>query len=109
MRNNYTYSVNGNTVYCITHYAGRPVRGTSKCDPSDEFNLEDGKKLSKARCNVKVAKKKLKMKQEKAKRALSELQIAIKNAEHAQKYQQEAMLFLQDAENTLAEIEAKLS
>ena len=109
MKNKYTYSVNGNTVYCIKHYAGRPVRGIAKCDPFDSFNLDDGKDLSRARCDVRIAEKRLKMKNKKVERAIEELQIAIKNAENAGRYQEEAVFALEEARKALAEIEAKLS
>ena len=44
-------------VIAVSTYAGRTVRGVAKCDPRDNFSLENGKKLAAARCNLKVAEK----------------------------------------------------
>lgn len=49
----------GTTVVAVSSYAGKPVKGYAKCDPRDEFDAEEGKKLAAARCNVKVANKRL--------------------------------------------------
>ena len=47
----------GNMVIAITTYAGKTVKAYAKCHSSDAFDQEFGEKLAKARCNVKVAKK----------------------------------------------------
>ena len=46
-------------VIAVCRYAGRNVRGTAKCSPDDEFDLELGKTLAKARCEEKKAKIKI--------------------------------------------------
>lgn len=46
-------------VYAVSSYCGRKVCGTATCAPDDEFDLEKGKKLAAARCNLKVAEKRL--------------------------------------------------
>ena len=55
----YTYFVadKQKKVVAVSTYAGKIVRGVAKCDPRDEFSVEDGKRLAAARCAVKVAKK----------------------------------------------------
>lgn len=53
--NRYQYYFTKNKVICISHYAGRTVRGVAKCAPNDEFNEEFGKTLARLRCDVKVA------------------------------------------------------
>ena len=51
-------SKNGsNTVVAVTTYAGKAVKGYAKCSPEDTFDLETGKKLAKARCQLRVAEK----------------------------------------------------
>lgn len=55
----YNYYVNGNTVICVSRYAGKNVRATAKCNPEDEFNLSFGKHLARARVDEKVAQKRL--------------------------------------------------
>lgn len=47
----------GPVVYMISHYAGEVVKGSAKCSPEDEFDLEYGKRLAAARCNEKVVEK----------------------------------------------------
>ena len=47
-------------VVAVSTYAGRKVRGVAKCDPRDEFSVENGKKLAAARCNLKIAEKRAK-------------------------------------------------
>ena len=49
----------GMTVSAVSSFAGRPVKGLAKCDPRDDFNIEKGKELAAARCNKKVAEKRL--------------------------------------------------
>jgi hypothetical protein len=53
----YTYYIHGNEVIAVSTYAGKIVRGIAKCNPVDEFDVERGKVLAAARCNLKVAKK----------------------------------------------------
>lgn len=44
-------------IVATSTYAGKTVRGVSKCDPKDTFSMEAGKELAAARCNEKVARK----------------------------------------------------
>lgn len=55
----YKFYVNGNMIVCVSHYAGKSVRGIAKCSPEDNFDLEFGKRLAKARCDLKVADKRM--------------------------------------------------
>ena len=56
---NYKYIVTKNMVIAISTYAGRTVRGVAKCHPNDTFDEEFGKRLAAARCNEKIAAKRL--------------------------------------------------
>lgn len=47
----------GNVVTATTRYAGNIISATAKCNPSDTFDLETGKKLAEKRLEYKVAKK----------------------------------------------------
>ena len=53
----YKYYQAGNKVIAVSSFAGHTVRGVSKCNPNDEFDLEKGKKLAALRCNEKVARR----------------------------------------------------
>lgn len=50
------YFFNGKTV-AVSSFAGKAVRGVSKCDPRDTYNVEYGKQLAEKRCDYKVAKR----------------------------------------------------
>ena len=50
----------GNKVIAVSTYAGKPVRGIAKCDPEDTFSIDGGKNLAIARCNEKIADKRVK-------------------------------------------------
>ena len=47
-------------VIAVSTYEGKKVRGVAKCDESDNFDIEKGKKLAAARCNLKIATKRRK-------------------------------------------------
>lgn len=64
------------TVSAVSTYAGRTVKGYAKCDPRDNFNEENGRKLAAARCNAKVADKRLKRAEKKMGEALRQLDAA---------------------------------
>ena len=45
------------TIVAMSTFAGKAVTGVARCDPRDEFIIDDGKKLAAARCSVKIAEK----------------------------------------------------
>lgn len=46
-------------VKAVSTYAGQNIFGKAICHPNDKFDLEKGKELAAARCNEKVAEKRL--------------------------------------------------
>ena len=104
----FTYSFAKNKVYCMTFYAGKTVKGVAKRDPEDEFDLEVGKKLARARCEYKLRKKQLKNKIKRCEIAEAELMIAQNHARNAVIYKVEAETNLETAKKALEEIEASL-
>ena len=56
----YKFFVVKNMVVAVSSFAGHRVRATAKADPRDKFDIEKGKKLAAARCNLKVAEKRKK-------------------------------------------------
>ena len=56
----YRFFVVKNMVVAVSSFAGHRVRATAKADPRDKFDLEKGKRLAAARCNLKVAEKRKK-------------------------------------------------
>ena len=102
----FTYSFSENRVYCMTFYAGKTVKGVAKRNPEDEFDLEVGKKLARARCEYKLRKKQLKNKLKRCEIAESELMIAQNHARNAVIYKVEAEENLKAAKKALEEIES---
>jgi hypothetical protein len=47
-------------VIAVSSYAGKNVKGVAKCSPDDEFDIEKGKQLAAARCDMKIAEKRYK-------------------------------------------------
>lgn len=47
-------------VVCVSHFAGKEYKGRAKCSPLDTFDIEYGKRLAQARCDVKVARARIK-------------------------------------------------
>lgn len=56
----YRYYQDGNRTICVSSFAGKPVRGVAICDSKDTFTEDAGQKVSMARCDVKVANKRVK-------------------------------------------------
>lgn len=76
----YAHFVNsaGQTVISArSTYAGKTVKGYAKCDPRDTFDAVKGEKLAAARCNKRIARKRLlsaNAKVDAARKALAEAQ-----------------------------------
>jgi hypothetical protein len=60
MAHKYNVSEDNRTVECLSSFAGKPVRGIAKCDPDDNFNVESGKEIAFARCELKISNKRRK-------------------------------------------------
>lgn len=89
-------------VVAVSSYGGKKVRTVAKCNPSDEFDYEDGKKLAGARCKVRVAKKR-------EKRAEQKFMEARKQLNDAQKFYDKMLKYSNDAINLRREAELELS
>ena len=71
-------------VICVSHYAGKAVAGVAKCNiETDFFDLETGKKLAAARCDVKIMKKKLQRAISKSEQRYTEAVAAVKASKRA--------------------------
>ena len=104
----FTYSFAKNKVYCMTFYAGKTIKGVAKRHPEDEFDLEVGKKLARARCEYKLRKKQLKNKIKRCEIAEEELMIAQNHARNAVVYKFVAEENLEAAKRAVEEIEDSL-
>ena len=56
MKDYYKYYINlpKGEVIAVCHYAGRTVKSVAHCHPDDNFDLERGKKVAKAKCEIKI-------------------------------------------------------
>ena len=100
-RYNYVVVPEKKKVVAYSTYAGQSVRGVAKCAPDDEFDVEFGKKLAAARCNVKVARKRLK-------RALEMRDVAWDEYLKAEDQLMKEEDYVDDANSTLTEAEIYL-
>ena len=93
------------TVVAISSFAKKVVVGIARCAPSDVFDVDAGKKLAAARCDVKVAEKRMK----RARACLAEAaeQAALWQAQEAQmlNYEAESTEAYNRAMNDLADLE----
>ena len=98
----YKYYQHDNAVVAVSTYAGKNVKGVAKCDPNDAFNLEKGKTLAAARCNQKVAEKRLR-------RAIKKYNEALKAADEAVAYYERMKQYYMDAVDQIDEATAELA
>ena len=89
------------TVCARSTYAGKTVKGYAKCDPRDEFDIEKGKKLAAARCNLKIAEKR------KARAAYKYMESA-READKAAEYFDRMKQYFMDADDQVDEARAEL-
>lgn len=101
---NYVRKDGVKVIMVLTHYAGKTVRGIAKCNPADEFNMERGEELAKARCNYEVAKKRAKNANQK--RLWAEMQRDKANllCDKMQDYETAALKEVSDCEKALKKI-----
>jgi hypothetical protein len=104
----YTFYSSNNKVVALSSVAGKTVRGVAKCDPDDEFSLEAGKRLAAARCNEKIAHKRLKRAKSRMISAEQEYLIAKRRFEKMQTYFADSQALYAKAQNhsikTLSEL-----
>lgn len=98
-----------NKVVAVSTYAGKPVRGIAKCDPEDTFSLEDGKKLAMARCNEKIAEKRVKRAIRKHQEAYGAYISSRRFYESMAKYLNDAIASHEESHKNVEDILAKLN
>jgi hypothetical protein len=88
---NYRFYNSKNKVIAVSTYAGKPVRGVAKCDPEDTFAIEYGEALAAARCNEKIAEKRVSRARRKMDEAQEAYMIAKRYYERMSKYYEDAV------------------
>ena len=89
-----------NVVSAISSFAGKIVKGSAKCDPQDEFDRNYGERLAMARCNTKVAKKRVARAKIKLQEARRELEKASKRVIKMEEYLADAYDMELDSKET---------
>lgn len=105
---NYNYVVAGNKVIALSSYGGKCVKGIAKCDPKDDFNVEDGKKLAAARCNEKVCHKRLRRAQQMHDAAYKVMKYWEDRVKKFSQYEEDAKQAYMEAYKDLVEIQDAL-
>ena len=93
-----------NKVICVSHFAGKPVRGVAICSEHDEFNEETGRKLAQARCDLAMSKLRVRDRNAEVTKAYAERDAAYKRADKANERLMDAFAMLQDAENAVTHL-----
>ena len=81
----------GTTIAAASTYGGHTVKGYAKCNPEDEFNFERGKELAAARCNMKIANKRVARAAEKYMEAVAAIAKAQAHFEEMKQYYMDAV------------------
>lgn len=98
------FSKDGRKVIAVSSYAGRPVRGIAKCSPEDENDIEKGKALAAARCNLKIARKRFARAAKKVDEASDEYNHIVNHVRAMQSYMSDSFHNVQLAEEQLNQI-----
>jgi hypothetical protein len=104
----YRYYVHGTDIIAVSTYAGKTVRGVAKCDPNDKFDAEKGKVLAAARCNDRVAQKRLKRAKRKLQEAMALLDAATEQVSKMRHYFEDAVDEADRAIDNLIKIEEQM-
>lgn len=106
--NKYRFYKANNKIIAVSTYAGRTVRGVAVCHPGDNFDEEIGKKLAAARCNLKVAEKRVARADKKAKDATEKAVMASRHLENMIHYQRDSRDQVLTAQEELNQLLASL-
>jgi len=101
----YHYYIHGNRVIAVSTYAGRTVRGVAVCAAGDNFDLEKGKRLAAARCNQKIAYKRVRRAMARVANAEEEREKAELHYNKMDEYYADAIEALDQATQTLEKLE----
>lgn len=101
---NYYFNDEKKTVYCVSSYAGRVVKGKASCAEYDTYVAYNGAELAKARCDVKVSEKRLKNANKKYKEAEIAFETAKKRLDKMKSYVKDSKAELSENKKTLNKI-----
>ena len=90
-------------IAAISSYAGKHVKGYAKANPNDEYNEKKGKKLAAARCNERIAAKKMKHAEKQLLLANKKYVEAEKYLKKMEKFHNDTMVNMLEAKNYVSE------
>lgn len=77
MSNRYKfYATPGPKVVCVSHYAGKPVRGVAICSDQDEYDFDKGCAIAQARVDVSITERRMRRAMDKYYEAYNALKAA---------------------------------
>lgn len=91
-------------ITALSTYAGKTVKGYAKCHPEDEYNYGDGMTLAAARCNEKIAEKRVKRAEKCLKDAKEQLAKAERLVNDMKDYYTDSIEKLAEARNEIEDI-----
>ena len=97
-----------NKVVAVSTYEGKIVRGVAKCDPKDEFDVNIGKQLAAARCNQKIAQKRVNRASKQYDKAENAVKKANKHMTAMTEYLHDACAALSTANGTVKDLLKKI-
>ena len=105
----YQYYRADNKIIAISTFAGKTVKGVAKCDPNDVFSSESGEELAAARCNSKIAAKRVKYAKHKVEEALKAYYAAKEHLINMNNYYEESAAKLEVAQSEVKDIIDRLA
>lgn len=104
MYNNYKFYKSDNKIIAISSFAGKTVKGVAKCDPEDTFSREFGEKLAAARCDKKVAFKRVKCANAKLLETVTEFEAAEKKLKFMTEYYGDSLRRLKESDDLVKKL-----
>lgn len=102
----YRFIEKPNLTIAISTFAGKPVKGMAKCNPDDHYDEAYGRALAVARCNLKVASRRVKSAIQKHDAAYNKLIAALKEFDNVTDYKNRAYAAYNEAVEELNYIES---
>ena len=105
MTYNYVKYVDKNTganvTICVSHFAGKPVRGVARCNPTDKYDEQYGEELARLRCDEKIAMKKINNARNKYNAVVDKMSELTNYMEKYLNYHRDSVNMLNDIQNQI--------
>ena len=96
-------------VAAVSTFGGQDVRAVARCNVNDTYDVEFGKKLAKAKLDVKIAKKRIRYANRRVNEALKDIDTAKRQLDKMTTYKVSAMNEFREVENNLLSIVSSLT